>query len=228
MFLEIFFSIPTLSTGASQSNSLLGCWAGRSGLGSGDRREEFAAFGADPKNHKEVYRSHWAQLTAALERPPRIVPSPNPAAAFELRPAAATDIPLLAVGSGGQTLEWIARNAAGWATYHRPPRVQRDRHMLLAPRGRPSRPRPLQKLYRRSWQALQISFSRVYRETHRSSHDVRSLIKANRLPASGGSLDRTKSPGASLPKMGIFAHWAGDFRRFGASEQGNWKLETGG
>ena len=130
MFLEIFFSIPTLSTGASQSNSLLGCWAGRSGLGSGDRREEFAAFGADPKNHKEVYRSHWAQLTAALERPPRIVPSPNPAAAFELRPAVATDIPLLAVGSGGQTLEWIARNAAGWATYHRPPHVQRDRHML--------------------------------------------------------------------------------------------------
>ena len=99
------------------------------GLGSGDRREEFAAFGADPKNHKEVYRSHWAQLTAALERPPRIVPSPTPAAAFELRPAAATNIPLLAVGSGGQTLEWIARNAAGWATYHRPPHVQRDRHM---------------------------------------------------------------------------------------------------
>ena len=101
------------------------------GLGSGDRREEFAAFGADPKDHKQLYRDHWTQLAAALERQPRVlVPLPGSAAAFELRPAAETDIPMLAVGSGGQTLEWIARNAAGWATYHRPPRVQRDRHML--------------------------------------------------------------------------------------------------
>ena len=36
------------------------------GLGSGDRREEFAAFGADPKDHKELYRDHWTQLAAAL------------------------------------------------------------------------------------------------------------------------------------------------------------------
>lgn len=101
------------------------------GLGSGDRRPEFEAFGADPKTHKKLYRDHWAQLAAALERPPKILlPSSEPAAAFELRPAAATAIPMLAVGSGGQTLEWIARNAAGWATYHRPPLVQRDRHML--------------------------------------------------------------------------------------------------
>jgi luciferase-type oxidoreductase len=101
------------------------------GLGSGDRRREFEAFGADPKIHKELYRDHWAQLAAALERPPRILlPSSDPATAFELRPPAATGIPMLAVGSGGQTLEWIARNAAGWATYHRPPQVQRDRHML--------------------------------------------------------------------------------------------------
>jgi luciferase-type oxidoreductase len=101
------------------------------GLGSGDRREEFAAFGAEPKNYKDVYRNHWTQLAAALERPQRILqPSSDPAVILEIRPPAETDIPMLAVGSGGQTLEWIARNAAGWATYHRPPRVQRDRHML--------------------------------------------------------------------------------------------------
>jgi luciferase-type oxidoreductase len=100
------------------------------GLGSGDRREEFAAFGADPKNHK-LERDHWTQLAAALKRPPRVLlPLPDSAAIFELRPAAQTDIPMLAIGSGGQTLEWIARNAAGWATYHRPPKIQRDRHML--------------------------------------------------------------------------------------------------
>jgi hypothetical protein len=58
---------------------------------------------------------------------------------------------------------------------------------------------------------------------------VRNRISASiELPPSGGSLDRTKSPGASLPKMGIFAHWAGDFRHLGASEQGNWTPETGG
>ncbi|MBR0800321.1 TIGR03571 family LLM class oxidoreductase [Bradyrhizobium jicamae] len=101
------------------------------GLGSGDRRQEFTAFEADSANRKELYRNHWSRLAAALEQPPRILlPLPDPAAAFELRPAAVTDIPMLAVGSGGQTLEWIARNAAGWATYHRPPQVQRDRYML--------------------------------------------------------------------------------------------------
>ena len=101
------------------------------GLGSGDRREEFAAFGVDPKDHKDLYRSHWTQLAAALERPPRILPAASdPGVLYEMRPAAATAIPMLAIGSGGQTLEWIARNAAGWATYHRPPHLQRDRHML--------------------------------------------------------------------------------------------------
>ena len=101
------------------------------GLGSGNRREEFAAFGADPKDHKELYRDHWTRLAAALERPPRILAeTPDPEAAFEIRPAAQNEVPMLAIGSGGQTLEWIARNAAGWATYHRPPPIQRDRYGL--------------------------------------------------------------------------------------------------
>lgn len=96
------------------------------GLGSGDRREEFAAFGVDPKDHKEIYRTHWTRLAAALERPPRV----QAPAVYDIRPPAQNEIPMLAVGSGGQTLEWIARNAVGWATYHRPPQVQRDRYML--------------------------------------------------------------------------------------------------
>lgn len=37
---------------------------------------------------------------------------------------------MLALGSGGQSLDWIARNAPGWATYHRPPAVQQGRHEL--------------------------------------------------------------------------------------------------
>ncbi|WP_223115737.1 TIGR03571 family LLM class oxidoreductase [Paracoccus amoyensis] len=101
------------------------------GLGSGDRPEEFAAFGEDVRDHKQLYRDHWSELSAALDRPPRILgKTADPATQFDLRPPAASDIPMLAIGSGGQTLEWIARNAAGWATYHRPAKVQRDRYML--------------------------------------------------------------------------------------------------
>lgn len=101
------------------------------GLGSGDRREEFAAFGKDSRDHKELYRTHWAELAAALERPARILrQTSNPGVAFEVRPSAQSAIPLLAVGSGGQSVDWIARNATGWATYHRPPGAQRDRYAL--------------------------------------------------------------------------------------------------
>lgn len=99
------------------------------GLGSGDRREEFAAFGQSTDDRRDLFRSHWERLAAALEIPPRIIPD-IPGDRFELRPAPRTPIPLLAVGSGGQSLEWIARHSTGWATYHRPPEVQQDRHAL--------------------------------------------------------------------------------------------------
>ena len=36
-------------------------------------------------------------------------------------------VPMLVVGSAQQTLEWIARRAAGWVTYHRPHEVQKGR-----------------------------------------------------------------------------------------------------
>lgn len=121
------------------------------GLGSGDRPKELAAFGLAEADVKARYREHWAQLAAALERPPRVEFGSGEAGSgeagsgeggsgeagpggsgeiFELRPAAQRDIPMIAIGSGGQTLQWIARNAAGWATYHRPPARQRDRHAL--------------------------------------------------------------------------------------------------
>lgn len=101
------------------------------GLGSGDRPEEFAAFGADSSDRRELYRAHWTELAAALEQPSRVLrAASSPDIAFELRPSAQSSIPMLAVGSGGQSLNWIARNAGGWVTYHRPPQVQRGRHAL--------------------------------------------------------------------------------------------------
>ncbi|MCK9510295.1 MAG: TIGR03571 family LLM class oxidoreductase [Pigmentiphaga sp.] len=101
------------------------------GVGSGDRREEFAAFGEDSNHRRELYRAHWAELAAALEQPSRITRVvSDPAVDFELRPSAQSRIPMLALGSGGQSLDWIARNAPGWATYHRSPAVQQGRHEL--------------------------------------------------------------------------------------------------
>ncbi len=98
------------------------------GLGSGDRREEFAAFGKDSEDRRDLFRDNWQVLSHAIQRSPQIDTAGD--AEFELRPSPLSDIPLIAIGSAGQSLNWIARNASGWATYHRPPDVQRDRHAL--------------------------------------------------------------------------------------------------
>lgn len=100
------------------------------GVGSGDRREEFAAFGVAAEDHKVLYKQHLEQVISALTRPDRIVVPDEPDMHFELRPPLLSPIEVLAIGSGGQTLEWIARNLSGWATYFREPARQRDRYAL--------------------------------------------------------------------------------------------------
>jgi len=102
------------------------------GLGSGDRPPEYAAFGRQGDQRRELYRRHWEQLAAALAVPPRVIPDreDEPPVAFELLPRPPAPVPMLAIGSDGQSLDWIARHAAGWITYHREPAVQRDRHRL--------------------------------------------------------------------------------------------------
>lgn len=89
------------------------------GLGSGDRPAEFDAFGVGPERDA-LFRERWALLRAAL------APDAAGRAAllemtggFAPTPAPAARIPLLAVGSARQSLQWIAANADGWATYHR-------------------------------------------------------------------------------------------------------------
>ncbi|MBO9123775.1 MULTISPECIES: TIGR03571 family LLM class oxidoreductase [unclassified Rhizobium] len=101
------------------------------GLGSGDRREEFVAFGKDSEDRRDLFRDNWQVLSSAIERPLQIqTDSISGHPGFEMRPPPFSDIPMIAIGSAGQSLNWIARNASGWATYHRPPEVQRDRHAL--------------------------------------------------------------------------------------------------
>lgn len=97
------------------------------GLGAGDRPEEFAAFDEDHSGRSRRYRENWETLDAALRAPEAIGIDRFQ---YELRPSTFDRPPMIAVGSGGQTLEWIARNARGWFTYHREPEQQRDRHAL--------------------------------------------------------------------------------------------------
>lgn len=102
------------------------------GLGSGDRPPEYAAFGRDPENRRELYREHWQTVATALAQPPRVIPDsrPDDAPEFVLLPKPPRDVPLLAVGSGGQSVDWIARHAIGWMTYHREPDAQRARYSM--------------------------------------------------------------------------------------------------
>ncbi|MGY8526968.1 TIGR03571 family LLM class oxidoreductase [Paracidovorax citrulli] len=119
------------------------------GLGSGDRPAEYAAFGRDPRARRALFRHNWEVVAAALAPDGRVVPDLVPAAetepvndgkegdgvpdvhGFTLLPRPARPVPMLTVGSAGQSVEWIAAHAIGWATYHRPPEIQRERYRLF-------------------------------------------------------------------------------------------------
>jgi luciferase-type oxidoreductase len=101
------------------------------GLGSGDRPEELAAFDVSTAP-ETLFRTRWEVLRAAL------APDGDPARAALLErtggyaptAAPATRIPMVAVGSARQSLQWIAAHADGWATYHREEARQQGRIAL--------------------------------------------------------------------------------------------------
>jgi len=98
------------------------------GLGSGDRPEEFAAFGEDLEGRAGTFRERWTLLRAALspEADERTAVLQG-TGGFDVLPAPATRIPMLVVGTARQSLQWIAREAEGWATYHREEVAQEGR-----------------------------------------------------------------------------------------------------
>lgn len=98
------------------------------GLGSGDREPELAAFQQSLDTLPQTFRDHWKTVRAAL--------SPDPAdrialrdmtGGFDVMVPPTTRIPMLAVGSARQSLQWIAANADAWATYHREEGRQKGR-----------------------------------------------------------------------------------------------------
>ncbi len=98
------------------------------GLGSGDRPAEFASFGEDLEKRGDTFRSRWALLRAALspvaeERAALL----EATGGFDLMTPPAARIPMLAIGTARQSLQWIASNADAWATYHREEARQQGR-----------------------------------------------------------------------------------------------------
>jgi luciferase-type oxidoreductase len=90
------------------------------GLGSGDRPEEFVAFGEDVNRRAEKFRAQWPVLRSALgrrtsERELLLEVTHG----YELMKPSSTRVPMIVVGSARQSLQWIAANADAWATYHR-------------------------------------------------------------------------------------------------------------
>jgi luciferase-type oxidoreductase len=115
------------------------------GLGSGDRPEEFAAFGEDLEGRAATFRERWTLLRAALspEADERTAVL-QATGGFDVLSAPAARIPMLVVGTARQSLQWIARAAEGWATYHREEAAQEGRiglwQQALAQRGGPCKP----------------------------------------------------------------------------------------
>lgn len=97
------------------------------GLGSGDRPEEFAAFGAALEQRAQAFRERWPLLRAALSPDAQERALMLQQVGYPVLPAPAARIPMLVVGSARQSLQWIAEHADGWATYHREEATQQGR-----------------------------------------------------------------------------------------------------
>ncbi|AWH53657.1 LLM class flavin-dependent oxidoreductase [Stenotrophomonas sp. ESTM1D_MKCIP4_1] len=98
------------------------------GLGSGDRPEEFAAFGEDLEGRAATFRERWSLLRAALSPiEAEHARARDASGGFDVLPMPSVRIPMLVVGTARQSLQWIAREAEGWATYHREEATQEGR-----------------------------------------------------------------------------------------------------
>jgi Luciferase-like monooxygenase len=101
--------------------------------------------GSDLEGRAATFRERWTLLRAALspEADERTAVL-QATGGFDVLSAPAARIPMLVVGTARQSLQWIARAAEGWATYHREEAAQEGRiglwQQALAQRGGPCKP----------------------------------------------------------------------------------------
>jgi len=88
------------------------------GLGSGDRPDEFAAFGREVQHSAEIYRQKWELVRQAMD-PAQRAAVRDRTGGFDIHAAQEAAVPMIVVGTSRQSLQWIAANADGWASYHR-------------------------------------------------------------------------------------------------------------
>lgn len=98
------------------------------GVATGDRPEEFPAFGQDKGNRDEEFRERIAayrRATLTTATPIRWSGGKMGGADVVPKPIA-REVPLLATGSCQQTLEWRAEHTHGWLMYHKGLEIQRQ------------------------------------------------------------------------------------------------------
>ena len=97
------------------------------GVASGDRVEEFPAFGVDPESRADAFRERFELIR-------RVHGGEFPASAGTWGEMAGVDVvpkpvadgvPMLVTGRSRQSIEWIAEHSDGWVHYPRPPEQQR-------------------------------------------------------------------------------------------------------
>jgi luciferase-type oxidoreductase len=96
------------------------------GVASGDRPDEFPAFGVDAEARGEIFRERFELIRTLHGRPfPSVSGAWGAMHGIDLVPKPIADgVPMLVTGRSRQSLEWIARHADGWITYPRSPQHQ--------------------------------------------------------------------------------------------------------
>lgn len=99
------------------------------GAASGDRATEYPAFGRSHEARGEAYREYIEVIRRSTsEDYPALSGSFGSLQGLDVLPkATGRRLPLLAVGSAQQSLQWIARHVDGWVTYFRPLAQQQPR-----------------------------------------------------------------------------------------------------
>ncbi len=100
------------------------------GLASGDRASEYPAFGYDHEQRGAAFRDGVETIRNLTENrfPAFQIGSQTFDGNLDLLPKPTVGrMPIVAVGSGRQTVQWIAENADGWITYARDVDDQRKR-----------------------------------------------------------------------------------------------------